>query len=513
MEARVVKLVEQATGSLKKAVTYDKAKKFNDALPKYQEGVAFLMDALNLLTEADTRKAVFRTKIDEYIRRAEELRDIVKPEVKSIEQRIVQDNSVGHGYDRVFAKCLDDSLTSVVVKDAYIIAHHQIVNFVRFCELVVQSARNIRYISLSTGENARQNAAAFEELRGSLEKNKIALSVGFSTVLHDREIIFDNGWVVKNWPRTRLFQTFWEILSRLHYKLVHSFFCGGKNKSKSIGSKMTRRSNYIESPELTKYKDGLFEEAEKLVKEEFPRKVIEFNGLLKQSRFSMERLTEILPEPSMNIPIPKVENGKVSLPDEPPRKRVKQEDESDVVDGKQLVVNDPGDMVFNKFTSPFQTKCAPVYAFINGSVPCNDHLAHLMDEVRPLLRTAVENVNTVKMWITLMIPRIEDGNNFGVGIQEEALSEVRTVENEVASFLDQMGRYFTSRAKLITKIAKYPHVDDYRRAILDMDEKQFINIRLIILEMRNHFSTLHDVIMKNYEKIKKPRTTNTEHLY
>ncbi|VDK71971.1 unnamed protein product [Cylicostephanus goldi] len=132
------------------------------------------------------------------------------------------------------------------------------------------------------------------------------------------------------------------------------------------------------------------------------------------------------------------------------------------------------------------------------------------------------------MWITLLIPRIEDGNNFGVSIQEETLGEVRNVESEAASFLDQMSRYFTSRAKLLTKIAKYPHVDDYRRAILDMDEKQFINIRyiflliflcdsarsrLVVLEMRNHFSTLYDIITKNIEKIKKPRNSNMDMLY
>ncbi|CAJ0596801.1 unnamed protein product [Cylicocyclus nassatus] len=155
----------------------------------------------------------------------------------------------------------------------------------------------------------------------------------------------------------------------------------------------------------------------------------------------------------------------------------------------------------------------PMYGFINGSVPCNAHLADLMDQVRPLLRDAVEHVNKVKMWITLLIPRIEDGNNFGVSIQEETLGEVRNVESEAASFLDQMSRYFTSRAKLLTKIAKYPHVDDYRRAILDMDEKQFINIRLVVLEMRNHFSTLYDIITKNIEKIKKPRNSNMDMLY
>ena len=117
-----------------------------------------------------------------------------------------------------------------------------------------------------------------------------------------------------------------------------------------------------------------------------------------------------------------------------------------------------------------------------------------MNHVRPLLREAVESVNKVtfvallvaklkiqvKMWITFLIPRIEDGNNFGVSIQEEALGEVRTVESEAASFLDQMSRYFLSRAKLLTKVAKYPQVCDYRRAILDMDEKQFINIRYVL---------------------------------
>lgn len=42
------------------------------------------------------------------------------------------------------------------------------------------------------------------------------------------------------------------------------------------------------------------------------------------------------------------------------------------------------------------------------------------------------------MWITLLIPRIEDGNNFGVSIQEETLGEVcyksRAIDNMTALF-------------------------------------------------------------------------------
>ena len=62
------------------------------------------------------------------------------------------------------------------------------------------------------------------------------------------------------------------------------------------------------------------------------------------------------------------------------------------------------------------------------------------------------------MWILLLIPRIEDGNNFGVSIQEDTLTEVRTVETEAATYFDQVSRYYISRGKIVAKIAKYPHV-------------------------------------------------------
>ncbi|KAG7278752.1 hypothetical protein CRUP_008364 [Coryphaenoides rupestris] len=68
--------------------------------------------------------------------------------------------------------------------------------------------------------------------------------------------------------------------------------------------------------------------------------------------------------------------------------------------------------------------------------------------------------------------------------QEETVAELRTVEGEAASYLDQISRYYITRAKLVSKVAKYPHV-----------------------------VTLHDMILKNFEKIKKPRNSNAESLY
>ena len=36
---------------------------------------------------------------------------------------------------------------------------------------------------------------------------------------------------------------------------------------------------------------------------------------------------------------------------------------------------------------------------------------------RSILLEFIEQLNIIKMWIQLNIPRIEDGNNFGVSIQ------------------------------------------------------------------------------------------------
>ena len=139
------------------------------------------------------------------------------------------------------------------------------------------------------------------------------------------------------------------------------------------------------------------------------------------------------------------------------------------------------------------------------------------------------------MWILFLIPRIEDGNNFGVGIQvrtlcfikknvaesknvfasiqEDTLGEIRTVEAEASAYFDQMSRYFLARAKIVTKIAKYPHVDDFRRNVEEIDEKEFLSLRLIVAELRNHYASLHDIVTKNLDKIKLPRTSNHSTMY
>lgn len=63
------------------------------------------------------------------------------------------------------------------------------------------------------------------------------------------------------------------------------------------------------------------------------------------------------------------------------------------------------------------------------------------------------------------------------------------------------------------QVAKYPHIEDYRKAVRELDEKEYLSMWLVMCEIRNRYCTLHDIVMKNIEKLKKPRSCNTQSLY
>lgn len=247
------------------------------------------------------------------------------------------------------------------------------------------------------------------------------------------------------------------------------------------------------------FKDDITSEAESLVNDFFPRKCLELDAFLKEDFMQLDRTPEISEE--LNIPIP----DPIFLNH---NEKNNSNNEVDPASKKRKITQ-----VINEHGDSSEVKGSKVFIFPDGMVPCNGKLKKIIKVLKPQIRTLIEKCNTVRMWVTLLIPKIEDGNNFGVSIQEETLSELRQVESETASFLDQVSKYFLTRGQIVAKAAKYPHVEDYRQFIIELDEKEFLSLRLIAAELRNHYSTLHDMILKNIEKIKKPRNVNIDGMY
>lgn len=142
-------------------------------------------------------------------------------------------------------------------------------------------------------------------------------------------------------------------------------------------------------------------------------------------------------------------------------------------------------------------------------MPSNKNVAEIVEIFKPSISQLVRDNRSIRMWITLSTPKIEDGNNFGVSVQKIVLSLLQQVESAAVIYYDKVNSYYESRGKLVAKAVKYPFIEDYRIAVEELDEKQYTEITICIYEIYFCYTLLYDVIVKNFESIKNPRSSNS----
>lgn len=188
--------IEKSKPFLKKAIAFDRENKKDEAVENYADGITMLLAAMSCDDTAETSKEVLREKISKYLGRAEMLKGQIKPEVVSVEQIHIGHNDTGFGYEKIFKRCVDNNLAEINVRDAYIILPYQVLNFVRFCELFVLHAPNLKTIRLWTRYDDKAEGL-LKQLKDSLVSHNIELEICYDDSFHDREIRFNNGWMVK----------------------------------------------------------------------------------------------------------------------------------------------------------------------------------------------------------------------------------------------------------------------------------------------------------------------------
>jgi len=109
--------------------------------------------------------------------------------------------------------------------------------------------------------------------------------------------------------------------------------------------------------------------------------------------------------------------------------------------------------------------------------------------------------------------RFESNQTSGVQIQEEVLAELHRVQESAYNLRDATRQDYLARAKICSKIAKYPNIEDYTIALKEHDEKQLYLARQHIVDLRNLYAVITDLIQKNISKIRAPKANNSVGLY
>ncbi|XP_043835969.1 proteasome activator complex subunit 2 isoform X2 [Dromiciops gliroides] len=220
------------------------------------------------------------------------------------------------------------------------------------------------------------------------------------------------------------------------------------------------------------FRQNLFQEAEEFLSVFLPQKIIQLNQLLKEDSFNVVDLTSL--RAPLDIPIP----------DPPPKD---DEMETDKQEKKEV------------------PKC--------GFLPGNEKVLALLDQVKPEVRTLKEKCILVITWIQHLIPKIEDGNDFGVAIQEKVLERVAAVKTKVESFQTTIAKYFSERGDAVAKASKETHVMDYRALVHERDEAVYGELRAIVMDLRSFYAELYHIINSNLEKITNPKGEEKPSMY
>ncbi|KAJ7751255.1 proteasome activator pa28 REG alpha/beta subunit [Mycena maculata] len=153
------------------------------------------------------------------------------------------------------------------------------------------------------------------------------------------------------------------------------------------------------------------------------------------------------------------------------------------------------------------------YARLPSLVLANKHMINLHSTLKRECEELVALTDQVKLWISLTMPKIEGGDNFGVQIQEEVVAELLRSQESAFNLRDTARNDYLARAKICSKLIKYPNVQDYTFALKEHDENQFFLARQHLIDLRNIYAVLTDLIHKNIAKIRTPKGENSVALY
>uniref|UniRef100_F6ZHA3 Proteasome activator complex subunit 2 n=1 Tax=Ornithorhynchus anatinus TaxID=9258 RepID=F6ZHA3_ORNAN len=212
-------------------------------------------------------------------------------------------------------------------------------------------------------------------------------------------------------------------------------------------------------------------QAEELLSVFLPQKIAHLNQLLKSDSLN------VADPSSLRAPLD------IPIPDPPPK-----EDEMETDKEKKEVL-----------------KC--------GFLPGNEKILALLALVKPEVRILKEKCILVITWIQHLIPKIEDGNDFGVAIQEKVLERVTAVKTKVEGFQTAIAKYFSERGEAVAKASKETYVMDYRTLVHERDEAVYGELRAIVLDLRAFYAELYHIIYSNLEKITNPKGEEKPSMY
>lgn len=88
----------------------------------------------------------------------------------------------------------------------------------------------------------------------------------------------------------------------------------------------------------------------------------------------------------------------------------------------------------------------------SGLDAANTTVAKIVPVVRDILYTIITDIQICERYITLHVPPMEDGNNFGVSVQMMIAKVLKDTREEFEKKMDAISKYYAGRADAVEKL-------------------------------------------------------------
>eukprot|EP01084_Bolivina_argentea_P072428 131505_1 len=246
-------------------------------------------------------------------------------------------------------------------------------------------------------------------------------------------------------------------------------------------------------------------EFDEYLNKQIPTKIIELNTLSQ----SIPNLFVASESIKVNIMNNTLDNNKLKNNKSPPRKRRKLNG-NDIQNNNNNNNNNNNETENKIWFKKAQRSKSEIFR-LKTFVEINKSLQRISNLITKEIICIINITTRLKMCVSLKIPSIQEGNNFGVEIQEDIVDDLSRNENGALDAIEQISNYYQIRSKSISKILKWPYVNDYRYALHEFDKSHLITLKSMTIDLRNNYIVLHDTITKNIEKLKNPREERSKY--
>jgi hypothetical protein len=139
------------------------------------------------------------------------------------------------------------------------------------------------------------------------------------------------------------------------------------------------------------------------------------------------------------------------------------------------------------------------------NIPCNESILEVTSQLKSEIVELIDMLTTMKCWLALTKPQLEDGNNFGVQVQMGILSNITAGCQSARNVLNQFHSYHFQRGKYVRRCEKHPKMDDWKITLQFSDEKQHDEAINVVGDLQALYMTMHDRLMKNWAFVNEPK--------